>query len=133
VATYSEDQKAAALTTLAAKGANVSGTAKALGIPESTLRLWSKGKINAQVAEKCEVKKSDLAADMRSILQLLIGDMHSGVKRADASLKDTATAVGIVTDKIIALEADSKTPHNDGNAGYGNVLPKLAEFAHGSQ
>lgn len=108
---YSEDYIAEALAAVDANGGNVNGTAKQLGIAESTLRKWKTraSKITDRreaIARKGEVKKASLADRLEEIAWALAADLDDRLKRNKASLANTATAFGIVVDKMRLLRGE---------------------------
>ena len=103
---FTEDDKAAALAALAANAGNVSKTARDLGIPRTTLSRWSNGeRITDGVTAKAHVKKSALADELESLARILVGAMPEKV--ADATLQQSATALGITVDKMQVLRGES--------------------------
>lgn len=97
MARRSDQQKAEALAVLDANAGNVSKTARDTGIPRKTLEEWRDGRVAEGVAELRQEKKEGLADRLEAIALQMLDAMPS--KILDASLKDTATAVGIAIDK----------------------------------
>jgi hypothetical protein len=108
---YSDDDKAAALTALAANNGNVKGTARLCGIPPKTLESWAKGKgLSPAVPPLCEFKKGTLAQKLESVLHLLldsIPDDPASIRKA--GVRDRMIAVGVAVDKRAALGGDALT------------------------
>ena len=103
---FTEDDKAAALAALAANAGNVSKTARDLGIPRTTLSRWSNGeRITDGVTAKAHVKKSALADELESLARILVGAMPEKV--ADATLQQSATALGITVEKMLLLRGEA--------------------------
>jgi len=107
---YSDNDKAVALATLDANGGDVRKTAKALKMPESTLSDWSKHRgVNKEVTEIREVKKKELSEKLEEVAYRLTENLAI---RADSELsalvpmKDIATSLGIVVDKMQLLKGE---------------------------
>lgn len=99
---YSDEDKATALAALDANGGNVLKTARALKIPHKTLDEWAKGRNQVpEVADLRNEKKGELSARYEAVIHELVDVLAD--KRANASLKDVATAIGILTDKMQLL------------------------------
>lgn len=105
---YSDSDKAIALATLDANGGNIKQTAKAIKMPESTLTDWANNRgINPEVTEIREVKKRELADKLEEVAHALTGNI---LIRAESELsilvpmKDVATSLGIVVDKMQLLK-----------------------------
>jgi hypothetical protein len=64
---YTDEQKADALVTLAAAGGNLKVAAARLGISPKTLSNWANGDCSPEVARLGQKKKSDLAAALESL------------------------------------------------------------------
>lgn len=82
------------------KGA-ISRTAKHLGMPEATLRMWANGKHNPVPVDVYEEKKLDMQAMLRR--EIYEGLKAMGGRRDEATYKDLATAVAIMIDKLQLL------------------------------
>jgi len=54
---YSDEERADALLALEANGGNLSRTARQMGIPRATLRLWAQGNVVPAVTDICQAKK----------------------------------------------------------------------------
>lgn len=130
---YTEKAKADALAVLQAHGGNVSGAAKALGIPEATLRLWSteQGKQRAAPAETREESKKDLANTLTQARWLYLERLMD-----PAAVKTTSGYYAAVTFKVLneahQLLTGGPTARIEGNLadflrGSG-ALPKPAEL-----
>jgi transposase-like protein len=98
---YSDEFRANALAALAANGGNTERTAKQLGVPESTLRAWKAGDRHPEAAKECEKKKGPMADTLEAVAWQLLDALPA--KIPDASLKETATAMGIAIDKARVL------------------------------
>lgn len=97
---YTEAEKAEALAVLEANAGNITGTARVVGIPAATLRLW-RGHSAPAPAETCEEKKQDLATALEEIARKLIGAIPE--KIGEASLQQVSTSLGIAIDKMQLL------------------------------
>ena len=108
---YSDADKAAALTSLDLNEGNVYRTAKQLAIPNKTLEEWASGRrISPEVAQFRQHKKAELRARLESVLDRLLQGMEAPgaleAKLDKASLRDVATSVGILIDKIQLLKGE---------------------------
>ncbi len=94
---YSAEDKGATRAVLKAEGGNVKGTARATGLPESTVRGHrdDAGQEVAAAEEKATQTLSDLFENFirRTIASVTDGDL------ARASVKDRMWAVGVIFDK----------------------------------
>ena len=103
-ASYSDDEKASALTLLAVNNGNVKRTARTLGIPRSTLTAWAKARgTHARVTELCHLKKETLADKFEEVVQVMLDGAMSPAKIEGAPLKDLMVAVGVCVDKMVML------------------------------
>ena len=105
---YDDAFRATALLFLATAGGletpgAVERAAKALQIPQSTLRDWAKGQA-APPAEIRAEKRIDLAEAIRRELDGALGTMPG--KRGEASYRDLAVTVGILVDKLQLLQGE---------------------------
>ncbi len=110
---YTEDEKAAALTTLAFHDGNCAKASKAVGVSHAQLRRWAKSikpdAINQNVALKENVahKKETLAEKCETIIYTLLDALPS--KIADSTLQQLSTSLGILIDKMLILRAEKPT------------------------
>lgn len=114
---YSDNDKALALATLDANQGNVQATAKILRIPESTLTDWSNNRgVNPEVTEIRDIKKRELADKLEEVAHALTGNI---LTRAESELsilvpmKDIATSLGIVVDKMQILKGQPTAINKD--------------------
>jgi transposase-like protein len=99
---YSDADKATALAVLAAEGGRVRRAARELGLAESVLRSWAKGRgAGPGVTHLCAQKKGDLADELERLALRLLESIPA--KLGAASLKDCAVALGICVDKLVLL------------------------------
>ena len=110
---YSDADKAAALVALDANGGNLKRTAEQLGIPEPTLRQWSKGRTNADVEAMREGAKVDLADRLERVVGVLLAAAVDPDKVEGASLKDVMTGAGIAIDKMQLLRGEPTAINED--------------------
>jgi len=94
---YTDAEKAAALAMLDANGGNMLLTAKETRISRTTLQEWRDGRISHDVPDIRQEKRQSLAELFLDEIYAAVGLMPD--KRADASYKELATVVGILTDK----------------------------------
>jgi transposase-like protein len=101
---YSDKERSDALLALDLNGGNVQGTAEKLGIPHRTLVEWD----NARKAggENTDIHNKKRRGDLAERLEVLIWELVDSIpgKIAAAGLKDTAIAIGILTDKAQLLK-----------------------------
>jgi transposase-like protein len=103
-ASYSDEEKASALTLLAVNNGNVKRTARALGLPRSTLTAWAKSRgTGAGVAKLCHFKKESLADKFEEVAHALLDAALDKAKTEDAPLLDLTIAVGICVDRMLLL------------------------------
>lgn len=100
---YSDSDKAAVLVALDANAGNVAKTSKQLGIPRQTIQEWSHNRnVNNEVPNLRQIKKEELSVRFEHAVHEMVDVLPS--KRGKASLKDVATAIGILTDKMQLLK-----------------------------
>src|SRR5687767_13237713 len=87
---YSEEEKALALETVNLEGGNIASAARKLGIPENTIRNWSKGDgISDQTLADFANRKRGRLSNKLTLLQDLIADeLMSELKLTLANHKD---------------------------------------------
>jgi transposase-like protein len=108
---YTDNERAAALTALAANGGNVERTARELGIPRKTLAQWARGQRHPEAAQMSHEKKALLADIYEEIAYRSLGHITPAkLKKCDV-LKLVKIAA-IATDKMLLLrgQAPSSTP-----------------------
>jgi transposase-like protein len=99
---YTDEQRASALAALEANAGDVRKTARELGIPEATLRLWKQGKRHPEAAAMCAAKKAPLAEALREVARQLLESIPSKID--ESSLSQVAVAMGIAVDKAQLLD-----------------------------
>ena len=100
---YSDEEKATVLATLDANEGNVALTARQLGMPDSTLRGWAKGRgTHEEIAELRDQKKGELSERLEAIAHQLVDALPGKID--EASLQQTATSLGITIDKMQLLK-----------------------------
>jgi hypothetical protein len=103
-ASYSDEEKASALTLLAVYNGNVKRTALALGLPRSTLTAWAKSRgAGPGVTKLCHLKKESLADKFEEVARAMLDGAMSQAKIEAASLLDLMTAAAICVDKMLLL------------------------------
>lgn len=112
---YSDNERAEALAILAANGGNLTGTARAIGIPRKTLALWATAPDRAAPAEVRQEKSTDLATLFRDELAAVFDAMAK--RRGQAHYSDLSRAAGIYTDKLMALSNSLPTQPVDVTSG----------------
>jgi hypothetical protein len=100
---YSDDQKRTALAILQSNAGDLKETERETGIPRRTLQEWRDGKwgVNVSIYQGVEQRKRDLALEMSKLIDRLL--RISGYKAEEASLRDIAVGIGILTDKFQVL------------------------------
>ena len=112
---YSDEDKASAVLMLEAAGypdrkGAMTQVVKALGVPESTLRSWAKNEHGAPPAKVRDRKKGELIESLNEVATKLIE--HLGDIADTGDVRETATAAGIVIDKLQLLRGDSTANTN---------------------
>lgn len=109
---YSDNDKAAALAFLDFNKGNVQRSAKALGIPNSTLDEWVKGRNqNAEVSDL----RNDKKVDISTLIDAAVRDMVSASegKLSTANFQQLWTGVGIAVDKMQILKGEPSSITKD--------------------
>ena len=111
---YSDEDKASAVLMLEAAGypdrkGAMTQVVKALGVPESTLRSWAKNEHGAPPAKVRERKRGELVESLKDVATKLVE--HLGNIADTGDVRETATALGIVVDKLQALTDEQPTQH----------------------
>lgn len=104
---YTEAFRVDALLRLAANGGNVNATAHELGVPEPTLRFWSRTLGRQVYAADYESKKQDLAQTFLDGALMALGVLPG--KLEDASASQLATVAGICVDKSLILKGQANS------------------------
>jgi transposase-like protein len=144
---YSLAEKTAALAALAANGGNLERTARQIGIPRNTLRIWDqeakKVESAAPVSDKIPTSKSypplinaplvqearkTLAAKLDNIAHLLADDMARPEKIEGAGLNQVAVALGITIEKMRLL-LDKPTQIHGSDLTDAERMARLASLA----
>lgn len=112
---YSDGERAAALAVLASNDGNLTRTARETGIPRKTLASWAAAPDNAAPATIRQEKAFDLLALFRDELGEVFKAM--GRRRGQAHYSDLSRAVGIYTDKMMALSNSMPTQQVDITTG----------------
>ena len=111
---YSDEDKASAVLMLEAAGypgrkGAMSQVVRELGVPESTLRSWAKNEHGAPPAKVRERKRGELVESLKDVATKLVE--HLGNIADTGDVRETATALGIVVDKLQALTDEQPTQH----------------------
>ena len=112
---YSDEDKASAVLMLEAAGypdrkGAMSQVVRELGVPESTPRSWAKNEHGAPPAKVRDRKKGELIESLNEVATKLIE--HLGDIADTGDVRETATAAGIVIDKLQLLRGDSTANTN---------------------
>ena len=112
--TYSDTEKATALAMLDANGGNLSRTQRETSVPRSTLREWRDGRHHDDVTNIRQEKRVELAGLLEEKVFAMLGGITKA-KIQKTGVKDLMTAVGIGTDKILALRGQTQPGGNQAN------------------
>jgi len=105
---YGDQEKAEALACLESNGGNLQRTSRQLGIPRKTLEQWRNGlHLHKGVAEISREKVGSLANAAEILAWRIVESLPE--KIAEASLKNAATAFGIMIDKMLLLQGRATT------------------------
>jgi len=114
--TYDDAFKANAFAQLEVNEGNIKRTARALGIPASTLRRWrdewDQDK-NLPAAEDLIVATGDFIEDAERVRDLSLQALEDKIRRGEGTVAQVATVLGILDDKISRARglADRVTEH----------------------
>jgi hypothetical protein len=100
---YSDEERAEILAALDANGGDIRATARATGVPYTTLREWVITKPHDDVTKLRSEKKIDLAARLEEVAWKLTGELLSDKKLQGATYQQIATSMGITIDKMQLL------------------------------
>lgn len=115
---YLDEEKASALALLAVFGGNVKRTARALGIPRTTLTAWARGRgTNAGVTKQCHFKKEALADKFEEVARKMLEAATDPAKIEAASLLDLWRAIGICVDRLLRLRGQPTRTGATGTSG----------------
>lgn len=98
---YSDEERAACLAALAANAGNVKKTADQCGVPEPTLRCWSRGTRHPEALQMRDGKKPDLAALFERFALKCLGIADRKAEQMGA--RDAMVCAGIAVDKAALL------------------------------
>jgi hypothetical protein len=99
---YSDEERETPLAALAANAGRVRRTSSQLGIPEPTIRAWSKGRRrHPEALQEYAQKKSSLSDACEAVAWRLTGYLRGGV--AGATFKQAAIALAILCGKLLLL------------------------------
>jgi transposase-like protein len=118
---YTDDERAACLAALSANGGNVERTAADCGVPETTLRQWSKGTRHVEASQMSGKKKKDLGTKLNELAHKLAGAMPGKIK--DANLRDLAVSMGVAIDKSRLLSGQPT------NINENRLMPDLSRLS----
>lgn len=130
---YSDEDKAAALALLDFNRGNVYRTAKLLGIPDSTLDEWAKGRnMSAAVPKMRERKKGELAEKFEEIAHMALDatiDDPEGLRKAGPQAR--IVVAGVATEKKLLLTGNPTqiTRHVEAQATAEQAVKRLLELA----
>ena len=107
--TFTDDERADAVALLHLRGwpdnkGALTAVSKHLNIWANTLRRWANGESNPPPNKFVIRKKADLKEAILELLGLTINQARREV--GDASFRETSTAIGIFTDKLLLLSGE---------------------------
>jgi len=102
---YSDADQAEALAALDANGGNVVATARATGIPRTTIQAWKDGSIHPPPAELRQQKKLALADSLDRLAKKMFAQAQRKVK--DMSGRDAVIAGAVLLDKSAMLRGET--------------------------
>lgn len=131
---YSDEEKAEALAALDANGGNVHGTARLLGIPDSTLDGWAKERgTSPQVPALREVKKGTLAEKFDTLAHRLLDvavDDEEGMRKAGVLPRTLAACAAVDKKRLLTEQPTQITEYRaDPRTHWLNVLEKTMQLA----
>ena len=124
---YSEADRMNVYSALVANDWQIKTAARETGIPETTVRRWSKEfKQNppAQEAVEAALESSDYVADLRDARNEALAALRT--KIPEMSGRDLATTYGILTDKLARVDGEKK---KDNEHHHFHHLPPAEEVA----
>lgn len=112
---YSDEDKASAVLMLEAAGyphrvGAMSQVVRELGVPESTLRSWAKEEHGTPPANVRAKKRGELVETLNEVAFKLLN--HLGDIATTGDVRETATAFGIVADKLLLLRGEPTASTN---------------------
>ncbi len=109
---YSDDERAGTLAALDANRGNALQTSKQLGIPRTTIKRWVAEGVNPDVTVLRHEKRRELSEKLEDIAHALSDNILKRAQTTDEEipLKDFATSLGIVIDKMQVLRGMPSAP-----------------------
>jgi transposase-like protein len=110
-ASYTDRDRALVYAELTANGGNIKRTARHLGIPMSTIRRWRdlwehEGGVPESVQLEIAPATADFLTDAKRVRNKLLARMEQLADNGDKLLlRDVATSIGILSDKVRAYES----------------------------
>jgi hypothetical protein len=105
---YTVETRAWTLLAVECNRGNYQRTARALGLPEPTVRAWAKERRGhkrlAEVQTVYDQKKQELLVGMREVMSLIIGELKTPKRLKEASTTQLAVTFGILFDKVQLVE-----------------------------
>lgn len=108
---YSDEEKAEALAALDANAGDAEATARATGIPRTTIMSWASRGVPERVTQLRQGKKEDLADRFEEIARQLVDAIPA--KIASAPLQAVATSAAIAVDKMRLLREQATSINRD--------------------
>ena len=116
---YTNNERANAVAAVAVGGGSVHGTAKKLGIPETSLRQWHKGQRCRQVLPLSEQKRLELADRFEEVIHQAVEVVVE--KLSEASAAQAAVIAGIACDKMLLLRREGAVAASE-RGGDGHTM-----------
>jgi hypothetical protein len=115
---YSKNERAAAVAAVAANNGSVHGTAKILGIPETSLRQWCSGDRHPELLPLSERYKKALADKLGHFADLAIGVALKKIDELSAYQAVICASIAIdkwllLTDQVPTRRRRATTPEQD--------------------
>ena len=101
---YSHDERAKAVAAVAANNGSVNGTARLLGVPETSLRQWVRGERHPELLPLSERYKRELADKFEGLVWRLLDIVDE--KMDELTPYQAMLAAAICTDKWLLLTAE---------------------------
>jgi hypothetical protein len=115
---YTHDERARAVAAVAANNGSVHGTAKLLGVPETSLRQWVSGERHPELLPLSERYKMELADKLARFADLAIGIALKKINELSAYQAVICASIAIdkwllLTGQMPARSRQGKTPEQD--------------------
>jgi transposase-like protein len=121
---YSEAEKAVALAALDANGGNVRRTARQLGMPKQTLKLWARGRgIHEPVPQARVAQRAALADRLEEVAHQLLDSTLEKIE--GAPLQAVFVSLGIAVEKMRLLRDQATSILNHGDLSHDERVARV--------